>query len=103
MFAVIYQFEVKKDNSEAFIKLWHDLTQLIKVHEHGLGSRLHKKEDDVYIAYAQWPDEATFKNSGQNLPESANKIRQQMRDVCISTKRLHELKLVEDLLENITV
>ncbi len=102
MFVVIYQFEVKNEQSAKFIKLWHKLTQLIKTHAHSLGSRLHQKNENVYIAYAQWPDQMTFKNSGENLPSSVNEIRQQMRNVCTTITRLHELKLVDDLLQNIT-
>lgn len=98
MYVVIYQFNVKPQQAETFIKAWEGLTELIYKHEGSLGSRLHKQDEQTYIAYAQWPDKTTFKNSGNNLPGSTDEVRKAMREACESIKTLHELEMVKDLL-----
>ncbi len=102
MFAVIYQFKVKENMRSEFINAWKQLTQLIYEYEGSLGSRLHKQNDGVYLAYAQWPDKDTWKNSGNKLPDSANKIRRIMRESCTKIETLYELNCTEDLLKSKT-
>jgi hypothetical protein len=72
MVAIIYLFKVKPNQTENFIAAWREMALLIYEYENSLGSRLHKQNDSTYIAYAQWPDESTWKNSGGKLPKSAN-------------------------------
>ena len=102
MFAVIYSFQIKPDHENEFLDAWKGLTSLIYEYEGSLGSRLHKEKDDHYIAYAQWPDKSTWKNSGGNLPESANLVRLQMKNSCEKIETLFELDMVEDLLKEET-
>jgi heme-degrading monooxygenase HmoA len=98
MFVIIYQFNIKPKKQTQFINAWKRMTELIYEHENSLGSRLHQKSEACYIAYAQWPDEATFRNSGKKLPKEANDIRAQMRETCLEIETLYELETVEDLL-----
>lgn len=100
MFALIYQFEVKENKEPEFINAWEKLTQLIYEYEGSLGSRLHKQIDNVYIAYAQWPDKETWKNAGNNLPDSADEVRAKMREACTKIDTLHELECKIDLLKS---
>lgn len=102
MFAVIYQFDVKENMNSEFVEAWKKLTQLIYEYEGSLGSRLHELNNQAYLAYAQWPDEETWKNSGNNLPNSAENIRLAMKDSCIRIEVLYELDCVEDLLKSRT-
>jgi heme-degrading monooxygenase HmoA len=102
MFAVVYQFEVKKNMNSEFINAWKQLTQLIYEHEGSLGSRLHKQNDDIYLAYAQWPDKETWENSGEKLPDSAHKVRGTMSACCTKIETLYELDCTEDLLKSKT-
>jgi heme-degrading monooxygenase HmoA len=102
MFAVIYQFNLKEYRESEFKGSWKQLTQLIYEYEGSLGSRLHKLNDTSYIAYAQWPDRDTWKNSGNNLPDSANRARKSMRDCCTEIATLYELDCTEDLLKTHT-
>ena len=99
MIVVIYKFEIKPNKFIDFLKYWKKMTLLIHQYEKGLGSRLHKKEENVYIAYAQWPDRETWSNSGVNLPKEAEVIRNEMRKVCSKVTILNELEVVEDLLK----
>lgn len=98
MFAVIYAFTVKPGCQPVFEEAWTELTGLIRDYEGGLGSRLHRKTDEIYIAYAQWPDRATWDNSGDKLPDSAQPIRKRLRESCEKIETLHELDWVKDLL-----
>lgn len=99
MFVAIYRFEVKQGKEDVFIKAWHDLTELIYKYEGSLGSRLHKDDNGIYIAYAQWPDRKTWENAGNKLPEKANNIRNTMRIACNTIETVYELDCVDDLLK----
>ena len=99
MFSVIYKFEIKPDRKESFEKSWKDLTLLIYDYAGSLGSRLHKKDECNYIAYAQWPNKETWENSSNKLPEKSNEISKLMKESCISIETLYELELTKDLLE----
>lgn len=98
MFVVIYKFTIHPENETVFIKAWHDLTNLIYEFEGSLGSRLHKETENSFIAYAQWPNETKFNNSGNNLPHFADDIRKIMRESCEKVEVLHKMKIVNDLL-----
>ena len=102
MFVAIYRFSTKADKQKQFKQAWHEMTKLIYEHEGSLGSRLHRESETEYIAYAQWPDRKAWQDSGNNLPETANKIRQAMQDSCEKIETLHELTVVDDLLETKT-
>ena len=99
MFSVIYKFEIKPDRKDSFEKSWKDLTHLIYDYAGSLGSRLHKKDECNYIAYAQWPNKETWENSSNKLPEKSNEISKLMKESCISIETLYELELTKDLLE----
>ncbi|MEM7455248.1 MAG: antibiotic biosynthesis monooxygenase [Planctomycetota bacterium] len=99
MFVAIYEFKVKPGEEEAFVNSWHELTSLIYEFESSLGSRLHRTDDPhLFVAYAQWPDRATWENSGKRLPEEATSVRHQMSDACESIQTTHKLEVAEDLL-----
>lgn len=100
MFIAIYKFEIHQDKEKEFIQSWEDLTKLIYEYEGSLGSRLHKESETVFIAYAQWPDEETFNNSGDKLPEKANEARIVMREACHNIETLHRLEMMTDLLKD---
>ena len=101
MFCAVYKFEVKEGQSEKFIKGWEGLTKLIYQYEGSLGSRLHLEHRNNYIAYAQWPNKETWKNSGKKLPAEAFTFRELMKDSCVSITTSHELDVVSDLLSTV--
>lgn len=98
MYIVIYSFGIEKAKYDEFLASWKALTNLIKKEAGGLGSRLHKKSKNEYIAYAQWPDKVTFEKAGSKLSEKTIKIRDQMRVSGIRVEMLEQLEVVEDLL-----
>jgi len=98
MFVVIYKFEVKENMNSEFLKAWEELTDLIYEYEGSLGSRVHFERENVYVAYAQWPDKGTWENAGSNMPENAEEVRSRMRNSCAKIETLYELECVKDLL-----
>jgi hypothetical protein len=71
-YAVIYRWRIRPEKEEQFIQDWSRVT-LFYVKSHGaLGARLHRGPDDIWYAYAQWPDLETrnraFAEAGE--PES---------------------------------
>lgn len=75
------------------------MTQLIYKHEGSLGSRLHYNGERLYIAYAQWPDKATWEKAGKRLPESADAVSAAMKESCEEIKTEYQLEVVVDLLK----
>ena len=98
MYVVLYSFDVKPEQIENFIAGWKGFTELIYQYEGSLGSRLHKKEPLVYMAYAQWPSKEKFESSGGNLPEKANGFRDLMRSSCSKIEIISKAEVVQDLL-----
>ena len=98
VFAVVYLFVVKAGRENDFESAWKDLTLLIYQYEGSLGSRLHRVDSLQYIAYAQWPDKATWSKSGSQLPERAKDLRKKMKDSCERIETLYEMETIEDVL-----
>jgi hypothetical protein len=62
-FAVIYRWKVKPPREADFVAAWETLTIAIRDHRGGRGSRLHRADDGVWTAYAQWPDRGTWEKA----------------------------------------
>lgn len=102
MFIAIYKFKVISGKEQDFIKSWEDLTELISNFEGSLGSRLHKESEQVFIAYAQWPDKKTWFNAGENLPEESKVVRKLMKESCEKIETIHTMEIISDLLKENT-
>jgi hypothetical protein len=100
MFCVVYEFEVPQQNEHLFTKVWHQLTEIIKETRGGLGSRLHKdtKRDNVWIAYAQWPNKETWNNNPSSINPDHNILGARIKDLCVSIQTIYELNMIDDLL-----
>lgn len=61
MFVAVYWWRVKPGMEAQFRDGWRRATAAIMEKHGGLGSRLHLAADGRYIAYAQWPDEASWR------------------------------------------
>ena len=97
-FAVVYHFEVHQGREREFEQAWKQVTEIIYTYEGSYGSRLHRAEGQLYLAYALWPDRTTWENAGAGLPPSSTPIRQTMRDCCSSITTINTLDVVDDLL-----
>lgn len=101
MFCVVYRFHVKSGKEAQFREGWRLVTRKLREENNSLGSRLHKDENGVFIAYAQWPDRNTW-DSAENHSDEAERGRSMMRDSYAdgwqSAEVLHQLEMVDDLL-----
>jgi heme-degrading monooxygenase HmoA len=70
MFCVIYRWRLKPGTEDAFVQAWRRLTRAIRERRGGLGSRLHRGGDGLWVAYAQWPDRAAWEAA--SLRDSAD-------------------------------
>jgi heme-degrading monooxygenase HmoA len=66
MFAVIYRWKVIPGREAQFEDGWRAGTDAIAREFGGWGSRLHRGEDGTVVAYAQWPDRATWEHAMQS-------------------------------------
>lgn len=62
-FAVIYRWRIDPNLLDDFCQAWAEMTYLIRAYRGGLGSRLHRQADGIYLAYAQWPSRAAWLES----------------------------------------
>jgi len=96
-FAVIYRFRVAAESEGPFINAWERMTELIRDHRGGRGSRLHRGDDGIFYAYAQWPDRATF-DADTELPAEAAPLLEVMREATLERPPTIYLTPIADLL-----
>lgn len=72
MFAVIYRWKLIAGREAQFEAGWRAGTRAISEEFGGWGSRLHRGEDGVAVAYAQWPDRATWERAMQARMHHSN-------------------------------
>jgi len=63
MFAVIYRWKLIPGREAQFEEGWRAGTEAISREFGGWGSRLHRGDDGVAVAYAQWPDRETWEKA----------------------------------------
>lgn len=51
------------DREADFREAWSRLTREIYTSQSSLGSRLHRREDGIFVAYAQWPNRDVWERS----------------------------------------
>lgn len=80
MFVVVYRWRTKPGFEDTHREGWRRVTEAIRRAWGTGGSRLHRAEDGSWVAYAVWPDEATWQRA-QELPPVADPAdRALMRD-----------------------
>jgi quinol monooxygenase YgiN len=62
-FAVVYRWRLVEGRERDFELAWARLTERLRAERGGLGSCLHRAEDGSFVAYARWPDRATWQRS----------------------------------------
>ena len=73
---------------------------MIYKYEGSYGSRLHKVDKQLFIAYAQWTDKKSWELLGDKIPKTANEFQKQMRESCFEIKSEYEMTVVQDLLND---
>lgn len=76
MFTVIYRWRVKRELESDFVESWSEITEFYLKNSAGaLGSRLHRGEDDLWYAYAQWESAEHRQKAFQNAPDFPASVR----------------------------
>lgn len=65
MFAVHYKWRLVPDSEAAFRTAWRVMTEAIRGRYGTRGSRLHRTDDGLYVAYAVWPSRADWEAAGK--------------------------------------
>lgn len=78
-FCAIYRFNLRSGSETSFKHAWSKMTEAIRAHRGGLGSRLHIDDDGCWVAYAQWPDRETWEKA-RELPDADTEAARQMAD-----------------------
>jgi heme-degrading monooxygenase HmoA len=69
MFTIIYRWRVKPELESEFVEGWAEITRFYLENADGaLGSRLHRAEDGILYAYAQWRSEEHRRKAFENAP-----------------------------------
>jgi len=97
-FCVIYRWALVPEKEQQFVSAWQSMTDEIRTHAGGLGSRLHKADDGTWVAYAQWPDRGTWERADVTT-EPAKAAGEQMAAAVMKRYDPILLEPVADLLE----
>lgn len=89
MFCVIYRWRIKPELEDQFIENWSEITGILIKDRGGKGSRLHRGEDGLFYAYAQWNSEEDRRKAFENFPKTA--ASEKMREAI--TESFPEIKL----------
>ncbi|MGE0596057.1 MAG: antibiotic biosynthesis monooxygenase [Hyphomonadaceae bacterium] len=103
MFAVIYRWRVLPGLEAQFEEGWRAGTERIAAEFGGLGSRLHRVAPQEYVAYAQWPDEATYERAMETrMRHSDDEARRKYREAIAPDgfETLAKGEVVADLLSS---
>lgn len=96
-FVVLYRWRVDAEAEESFIRAWSRLTELIRTHQGGRGSRLHRGADGLLYGYAQWPDRTSWEAEWQ-LPPEADALLAAMSEATLDRLEPILLTPIADLL-----
>lgn len=102
MFIAMFEFVVKEGQEEQFIASWPETTKGIYLFKGSLGSRLHRDKSGALIAYAQWPDEATYRKASDivmsdEYEEKRNLMLESLE--LTQTRILYEMEVEIDYLQ----
>jgi len=70
MFTVLYRWRVNAEKETQFIAAWSEITAFYREHCGSLGSRLHRGDDGVFYAYAQWHSVEDRDRAFESSPKS---------------------------------
>lgn len=62
-FCVIYRWRVGEADERRFLEAWKEVTKDFRTWSGGLGSRIHRCEDGLLLAYAQWPNRSAWESA----------------------------------------
>ncbi|MCO6510262.1 MAG: antibiotic biosynthesis monooxygenase [Aridibacter famidurans] len=72
-FTVLYRWKLREGFETKFVEAWTEVTEYHLANSGSCGSLLHKGDDGIWYAYAQWPSAEARQNafSGDELKGAA--------------------------------
>jgi heme-degrading monooxygenase HmoA len=82
MFVILYRWRISPEKEAQFIEGWAEITDYYRENFDSLGSRLHRGDDGIFYAYAQWESAEQRQKAFQNSPkfEAANLMREAIEE-----------------------
>lgn len=82
MFIVLYRWKIKPEKEAQFIEAWSEVTAYYRENFDSLGSRLHRGNDGLFYAYAQWKSAEQRENAFENAVEleAGNKMKEAIEE-----------------------
>jgi hypothetical protein len=97
MFTVIYCWRIKPEFEQQFIESWSEITTAYYLKCAGaLGSRLHRGNDGLWYAYAQWKSAENREMAFQNIPNMT--AREKMSEAIEHSFPEVQLEIMADFL-----
>ena len=96
MVVFLYRWRIKPEKEAQFIEAWSEITAYYREHFDSLGSRLHRDDDGIFYAYAQWESVEQRENAFQNSPKS--EAGERMREAIEESFEEVRLEIVSDYL-----
>jgi quinol monooxygenase YgiN len=75
-FYVIYRWKLIPGKEDQFVAAWQTMTEEIRAHAGGLGSRLHESDDGTWVAYAGWPSREAWETADVKTGAAEQAARQ---------------------------
>ena len=97
MFVVLYRWRINPELEKRFIEAWSEVTDYFVENFDSLGSRLHKGDDGVWYAYAQW--KSAEQRDSAFLDSIKFSARDKMREAIIESFPEVKLDVVADYLK----
>ena len=78
MFIILYRWRIESEKEAQFIEAWAEITTYYRENFDSLGSRLHRGDDGIFYAYAQWKSAEQREQAFNNSPKSdaGNRMRE---------------------------
>ena len=103
MFVAVYWWRVHPGKEAQFRRAWRRGTELITRIYVSYGSRLHRDRDGRFVAYAEWPDEATWRAAFERKmaydePETRAAFLDAIAEVPAESEPMFTMTVTDDLL-----
>ena len=101
MFIVLYRWIIKPQKEAQFIEAWSEITAYYRENFDSLGSRLHRGNDGLFYAYAQWKSAEQRANAFDGRPklEAGERMREAIEESLepIILEKLSDYLMFSDL------
>ncbi len=96
MFIILYRWRIKPEKESQFIEAWSEVTAFYRENFDSLGSRLHRGDDGIFYAYAQWKSAEQRENAFAGSPDFV--ARTKMREAIEESFTEVRLEILSDYL-----